>query len=71
MEVEIYIHLPEDSASRPTQAIVLGNNVYQVLPTLDYDPEDEAWEFVPGTLVRCEEREYQGKRYLQAIKKVE
>ena len=70
MEVEIYIHLLDESASRPTQAIVLGNNVYKVLPTSNYNSADEDWEFIPGSLVRCEEREYNGRKYLQAIEVV-
>jgi hypothetical protein len=68
--VEIYIYLEEDSAYRPTQAIALGNNLYRVLPTPDYDPEDEVWEFLPGSTVRCEQREYKGKSYLQAVEKI-
>ena len=70
IQAQIYIHLEEDDASRPTQALVLGDNLYQILPTPDYDAEDEVWEFIPGTIVRCEEREYNGKPYLQAVEEV-
>ncbi len=38
---------------RPTQAIPLGGDLYKLLPTPHYDPEDEIWEFVPGAIVRC------------------
>ena len=67
---EIYINLPEDDAARPTQAIVLENDRYKVLPTPDYDPDDEVWEFIPGSIVRCEVRDFRGKKYLLAVEKV-
>jgi len=31
--------------------------VFEVLPTDNYDPDDEHWEFLPGKIVRC------GKEY--------
>lgn len=54
--VEIYVQLLEEGTptARPTQAVPLGNGLYKVLPTPRYDPENEIWEFVPGTVVRCE-----------------
>ena len=71
--VEIYIELFEDgsAAYRPTQAIYLGNGKYQVLPTPNYDTDDEIWEFPPGTVIKCEEDLYQGKKYLRAVAKSE
>ena len=69
--IEIYINLPEDGAARPTQATEIRNGVFRVLPTPDYDPADEVWEFVPGTFVRCETRDFRGKKYLLAVEKVE
>jgi hypothetical protein len=44
---------------RLTNAIDLGNGLYKILPTPDYDPEDEDWEFVPETIVRGEWVDYQ------------
>jgi len=54
--VEIYVQLLEEGTptARPTQAIPLGNGRYKILPTPNYDPEDEIWEFLPGEIVRCE-----------------
>lgn len=53
--VEVYVNLLEEGSpvARPTQAIDLGNGTYKLLPTPHYDPEDEIWEFLPGTVVRC------------------
>ena len=52
--VEIYVVLLEEGTDtiRGTQAIPLGNDLYKLLPTPHYDPEDEIWEFLPGTVVR-------------------
>ena len=54
--VEIYVQLLEEGSppARPTQAIPLSNGLYEILPTSDYDPADEIWEFLPGSIVRCE-----------------
>jgi hypothetical protein len=71
MQVTIYVHIPEDEASKPVQAEKIGQNLYRILPADDYDPEDAEWEFPPGSIVRCEEREYDGMRYLQAVEKGE
>ncbi|MGE4352323.1 MAG: hypothetical protein AB7E52_09075 [Bdellovibrionales bacterium] len=46
--------------TRKTKAIDLGNGIFKLLPTKNYDPEDEIWEFLPGSIVRCERRSNQG-----------
>ncbi len=70
--VEIYIQLlgDEEGTLRPTQAIPLANGIYRILATPNYDPEDEIWEFLPDSLVRCEKRNYRGRDYLLAVEKV-
>jgi hypothetical protein len=51
----IYVPLLEEGTPvvRPTQGVPLGNDVYRVLATPNYSPEDEKWEFPPGSIVRC------------------
>jgi hypothetical protein len=51
----IYISLLDEGTPvfRPTLGVKLGDDLYEVLPTYDYDPEDENWEFKPGCVVRC------------------
>lgn len=51
----IYVHLLGEGTTvlRPTQGVPLGGSVYRVLATPDYDPEDEQWQFPPGSIVRC------------------
>ncbi|MGB4101341.1 MAG: hypothetical protein WBK91_05495 [Alphaproteobacteria bacterium] len=53
--VTVYVQLLEEGTDtiRPTQAMPLGGDLYKLLPTPNYDPEDEIWEFVPGSVVRC------------------
>jgi len=53
---------------RPTTAHDLGGGVFKVLPSPNYDPEDEEWEFIPGTLVRGEKRRLEDGEVLVAVK---
>jgi hypothetical protein len=48
----VYVNLLDEGsdAARPTEAIELGNGHYRLLPTANYDPEDEHWEFPPVQL---------------------
>lgn len=52
--IQVYVSLLEEGTPtiRPTLAEELGNNLYKLLPTPDYDSEDEVWEFVPGSIVK-------------------
>jgi hypothetical protein len=54
--------------SRPTEGLDLGNGLYKILATLDYNPEDEHWEFPPGSTVRVEKRQDASGEYLLATK---
>jgi len=67
--VEIYVRLLREGTecSRPTQALDLGNGLYKILPTPNYDPEDEVWEFLPDSIVRSEIRRCEGKEFLIAV----
>lgn len=66
----IYIRLLDEGTEvfRPTSAEPLGQGVFKVLPTLDYDPHEEKWEFTPGSLVECEKRKLEGDEVLVAVK---
>jgi hypothetical protein len=54
----IYIQLLDEGVDvwRPTEGEMVAEMVFKVLPTENYDPEDEHWEFPPGTIVRCEKQ---------------
>jgi hypothetical protein len=68
-EKTIYIRLLDEGTevARPTRASFQGNGMYIVLPTPDYDPTDETWEFPPGSLVRVQERRGVDGQYLLAF----
>jgi hypothetical protein len=50
----LYIRLLNEGTEvmRPTTGRLLAPNLVQILPTSDYDPAVEEWEFPPGTKVR-------------------
>ncbi|WP_205529559.1 hypothetical protein [Taibaiella koreensis] len=70
MKKNIYIQLLEEGTKvyRPVQAIEIENNIYEVQGFEIYDPEDETWEFLPGTYVLVEEQNLDGVNVLVAIK---
>jgi len=67
--VEIHIRLLHEGTecSRPTQALEVRNGLFKVLPTSNYDSEDEVWEFPPDSIVRSEVRRAEGKEFLLAV----
>jgi hypothetical protein len=66
----IYIRLLDEGteAFRPTSAEPVGNALFRVLPTSNYDSGDEKWEFVPGSLVGCQKRKLEGEDVLVAVR---
>ncbi len=66
----IYIRLLDEGTEvfRPTSGERVGNALFKVLPTSNYNPQDEKWEFVPGSLVECEKRKLEGEEVLVAVK---
>jgi hypothetical protein len=71
--IKIYVELLNEGTPtiRPTEAEKLGNNLFKILPTPKYNPETETWQFLPGTVVKCEEREDEKEKYLVAVEKVQ
>jgi hypothetical protein len=57
-EVNVFVRLLDEGTTvfRPTRAISLGDGIYRLLPTSDYDAAVETWEFPPGSLVSIAER---------------
>ncbi len=69
--VKIYIQLLGEgsAAARGTQAKRLGKEFYEVLPIPNYNPQDEIWEFPPGSIVRGEKvKNANGEEILLAVK---
>lgn len=66
--VEIYVNLLDEGTPcrRQTQALTLGNGLFELLPTERYNPEDEHWEFRPGSIVRGKVIQRDDEPYLLA-----
>jgi len=70
--MRIYIRLLDEGTevARPADAEELGHGLFRILPTAEYDPEDEHWEFPPETIVACEKRaDDSGAEFLLAVKR--
>ncbi len=69
--IKVYIDLLEEGTPtlRPAQAIDLGNGTAKLLPTENYNPESEIWQFVPGTIVKFKEVNNGGEKILFAYEK--
>jgi hypothetical protein len=68
--VTIYVRLLNEGTeiTRPTEAVALPNGLFKLLPTPDYDPKDEVWEFPPSSVVSGEFQEWSSGEILVAIK---
>jgi hypothetical protein len=66
--IEVYVPLVNEGTDvvRPTTGVVLGPDLVQILPTPDYDPAIEVWEFPPGSRVRCASEVREGRSVLVA-----
>jgi hypothetical protein len=64
----IYVRLLDEGTDvfRPSSAIALGGDVYELLRPESYDPEDECWEFEPGSRVHALPRQGTDGEYLVA-----
>ena len=69
MPEKIYIKMLNEGTMvyRPVPAYKIEDRIYKVQGFDIYDPEDEVWEFPPGTLVLVEEQKDDGDTVLVAI----
>ncbi len=70
LEEIIYVRLLDEGVDvfRPVPAERIGEFVYKLNGYDFHDPDDEIWEFLPGTTVVIEERILSGERSLVAVK---
>jgi len=54
--------------ARPVEAVKVGDGLYEILPTPNYDPNIETWEFPPGSIVRLSKDKRQDGEILLAVK---
>jgi hypothetical protein len=66
--VVVYVQLLDEGTVvyRPTRGQLVGEGAVRLLPTPGYDPDDEHWEFPPGSVVRCQPRNLEGTEVLVA-----
>jgi hypothetical protein len=67
--IEMHVRLLDEGTEvfQPTRALDLGDGLFQIEATVDYDPELESWEFVPGSIVRSELRSDESGPYRIAV----
>jgi len=70
MKKIIYIQLLNEGsvAYRPASAYEIENDLYKIDGSEVYDPEDEEWEFKPGSYVVVEQRKLGGELVLVAVR---
>lgn len=53
----LHVRLLNEEAAvwRPAPVAPLEGGLFKILPPDHYDPEDEEWEFPPGSIVACKE----------------
>jgi hypothetical protein len=53
----IYVRLLDEGTEvvRPAPARRLSEGLYELLPTANYNPADENWEFLPGSKVAVQQ----------------
>ncbi|HEY8667185.1 MAG TPA: hypothetical protein VIL86_10985 [Tepidisphaeraceae bacterium] len=72
MADEIYVALLDEGVDvwRPVPAKKVGGSTYTILQPSDYDPDDEKWQFPPGSTVECAPRKTSAGVVLAAVKSV-
>ena len=69
----VFVRLLDEGTDvmRPVQAERIRPGIFRLFKPTDYDPEYETWEFVPGSLVRCEIRHIKNEVILAVVEMVE
>jgi hypothetical protein len=70
--IRVFVKLLEEGTLvfRPTEGEIIDGSKVKLFPTSDYNPEDEKWEFLPGSVVCCEYRMLGNEKALIAVSKV-
>lgn len=67
--INVFVELLDEGVETwwPTWAVPLPNGLFKLLEPIGYDPENEYWDFVPGSEVRLEmSKDYMGQTGLLA-----
>jgi hypothetical protein len=70
--IEICVRLLDEGTevARPTEAVCLPGDLFKLLPVPGYDPNDERWEFQPGSIVAAQLQTWSSGQILLAVKPV-
>lgn len=70
--VTVYVQLLNEGvlSYRSADAILIRDDMYSILLSENYDPNDEDWEFKPGAIVRCQNKELSDGIALVAVDRV-
>ncbi len=70
MKKNIYVRLLGEGTVvyRPVLAIEISENLYKIQGKEIHDPDDEAWEFLPESVVVVQRQELEGEQVFTAIK---
>lgn len=68
-EREVFVRLLHEGTYvlRPTLATACGDMRFRLIRPDDYDPDDEQWEFPPGSMVKCRVEALSGGAILVAF----
>lgn len=71
--VTVYVQLLNEGTIvyRPASGTSVGPDVVRLELVPDYDPENEQWEFLPGSVVRVEQRRLSDGDVRVAIRRIE
>ena len=69
----VYVQLLNEGTIvyRPAPAVFLESNIVKLVLHDEYDPDDEEWEFKPGSVVRVENRTLSGGPVLVAVELIQ
>jgi hypothetical protein len=70
MTETVYVALLEEGTNvwRPAPARKVADSTYELLRPADYDPDDEKWEFPPGSIVQVAPRCMSGGEFMTAVR---
>ncbi|HPO40351.1 MAG TPA: hypothetical protein PL067_06480 [Bacteroidales bacterium] len=70
MEKKVYVQLLNEGTKvyRPVPAVEINDGIYEIKGFEIYNPDDENWEFPPGSQVLVKEQNLDGEIVLVAIK---
>jgi hypothetical protein len=70
---QVYVRLLDEGVNvwRPVPAYRIDQRTYALLRSDDYDPDDETWEFPPGSVVECENRRLSDGDVVAAVRQVQ